>query len=144
MPVSDEQLRHLLDCVNTLERALHAESAALRERDVDALLEAVATKRAALGIVTATLQQSGMSRLLELAAAGKDPSAGESGIVAAIIGKLRSCRELNESAGGAIAGLLQGARNALDLLGVPSRAPSYDTSGHNPASLPDRRTLAVC
>lgn len=142
--VSAEELARLHGLLTSLEEALLAESAALRGRDVTALLEAVAAKRTALERITSALHGSSLSLLLEGPGTDIDSLVPDSETWTAITARLRSCHQLNESTGGAIAALLHTARNALELIGIPSQARTYDTSGQNPVAHPERRTLAVC
>jgi hypothetical protein len=115
----------LLDLLADLEKALLAETDALRARDVAALNRAVDGKRQAL------------AALGRLGTAGRD---GDEGGAEALL-LLGRCRELNDIAGSAIAVLRQDTDNALGLLGVDSPPPGYGASGRG---FRNGRDLAVC
>jgi len=118
----------LLELLSALERALIAETDALRARNVEALEQAVAGKRQALGAL-------GRIRPT-LSGDGNDGPAAS-----AVAALLCRCRELNEIAGGAIATLRQDTSQALGLLGIESEAPGYGAPAR-PAR--PGRALAVC
>lgn len=120
----------LLDLLSGLEQALVAETGALRTRDIEALDLAVGSKRRIL------------AELAQVRAARGEGEASRAGPGdAELLALLRRCRELNDTAGSAIAVLRQHTESTLGFLGVEREPPGYGASGRRTHT---GRDLAVC
>ena len=139
-PDSDA-LSPLLVDLTALEAALHAEADAIRGRRIDALAAAVADKQSLLAAVTSAIARPHVAAALE---ARTDRRTAADPTARAVLDKLHNCRALNEVSGGAIAGLLQTTRSALNLLGATNPPNEYDGTGQDRSSPRHGRAIAIC
>lgn len=131
-----EAANALLVSCEELESCLERERNALGSRDFEALTDAVLRKRSLLGRIAELLAQKDLNDWLREANDSRETKI-------AIVERLKRCRILNETSGGAIAALKHDTQTALSILGIETTPARYEESGSCSKSTPNR-SLGVC